>query len=186
MSRPGIAVSVMPLENRRQVIAEDIWQETLLCAWRDRKSCQWRGLREFRAWLLEIAENRIRDAVEHVAAQKRDAARERSLTRSGETGSTSDSAFDPRSPSRSPSNDAAQAELAALMREALEGLPPIYRDVLRLRLFEEWDRERIAAHLGLSLAAVKHRIRLGAAHYRDRLAYLRSTRTGEDREAPKP
>jgi RNA polymerase sigma-70 factor (ECF subfamily) len=171
---------------RGQATPEDIWQDTLLCAWRDRKTCQWRGLREFRNWLMEIAENRIHDAVERLQTQKRDAGRERSLSRPGDTGNKLESTFEPRSPSKSPSSAAAQAELAVLMREALDGLPPIYREVLRLRLFEEWERERIATHLGLSLAAVKHRIRLGAKLYRDRLAFARSTRSREKGEAENP
>src|SRR5262249_6782117 len=50
---------------------EDILQEALLHAWRDRERCAWRGPKSFRAWLLAIIENRIRDAGAYESAQKR-------------------------------------------------------------------------------------------------------------------
>ena len=31
---------------------EDVWQETLLHAWRDRAQCTWQGLPAFRRWLI--------------------------------------------------------------------------------------------------------------------------------------
>jgi DNA-directed RNA polymerase specialized sigma24 family protein len=39
---------------------EEILQESLLHAWRDRRQAEWRGLRAFRSWLLSIIDNRIR------------------------------------------------------------------------------------------------------------------------------
>lgn len=161
---------------KQQVSAEDIWQETLLCAWRDRAQLVWRGLPEFRAWLMEIAENRIRDAVERHAAAKRDVGREQGGLRGGDHSSTGSAALDPPARTKTPSSAAVHAEQALVMRQALEALPEIYREVLRLRLFEEWDRERIAAELGLSIPAVKHRIRLGAVLYRQKLAQVMSSR----------
>lgn len=162
---------------RQHMTAEDIWQETLMCAWRDRKQCEWRGLREFRAWLVQVAENRIREAVERLNADKRSLSRELpfSSLSPARPQSTDGSAFDPPGETRTPSSLLAHTERAAAMQEALERLPEIYRKVLWLRIFEEWDREKIAAELELSLAAVKHRIRLGAAMYRERLGTVLST-----------
>lgn len=37
---------------------EDILQDVLLYAWRDRRQCEWRGLRSFRSWLLSIIDHR--------------------------------------------------------------------------------------------------------------------------------
>jgi RNA polymerase sigma factor (sigma-70 family) len=160
---------------RQWFTAEDLWQETLLCAWRDRAQLEWRGLPAFRAWLIGIAEHRIRDAAERIAAAKRSGGALRSHALDAR-----DPASEPgeaRWPGReqSPPSAVAHLERAQAMRAALEGLPELYREVLRLRLFEEWDRERISAHLGLSLAAVKHRIRLGAIAYRNSLARILST-----------
>jgi hypothetical protein len=52
---------------------EDLWQETLLYAWRDRARHEWKGPAAFKGWLLSIAENRIRDALDRAGAQKRGA-----------------------------------------------------------------------------------------------------------------
>jgi RNA polymerase sigma factor (sigma-70 family) len=163
---------------RQQISAEDIWQETLLCAWRDRGQLVWRGLPAFRQWLIEISENRIRDAVERNSAAKRSAVREQRLEtgRDSSRRSSSSHPLDLPAPTRTPSGVAVDAERALAMREALEALPDIYREVLRLRLFEEWERDRIARHLGLSIPAVKHRIRLGAVLYREKLAAVMSSR----------
>ena len=54
-----------------RVSEEDVWQETLLHAWRDRHRCEWRGIASFRRWVLSIIENRIRDLAESAARKKR-------------------------------------------------------------------------------------------------------------------
>jgi RNA polymerase sigma-70 factor (ECF subfamily) len=45
---------------RRQATAEDILQEALMHAWRDRASFEWRGLKSFRAWLRKVTLNKWR------------------------------------------------------------------------------------------------------------------------------
>jgi RNA polymerase sigma factor (sigma-70 family) len=159
---------------KQRITAEDIWQETLLCAWRDRERLSWRGFPAFRSWLMEIAENRIRDEVERLAAAKRDGGHLGLPVRSLDRSSRSDG--DAPARSKSPSSAAVHAEQALVMRQTLEELPELYREVIRLRLFEEWDRERIASELGLSVTTVKHRIRLGAGLYRELLARVYSSR----------
>lgn len=56
---------------RERTSAEDIFQEALLHAWRDRRRCEWRGKKSFRAWLLSIIDNRLRDATAFESARKR-------------------------------------------------------------------------------------------------------------------
>lgn len=149
---------------RSRLTPEDIWQETLLHAWRDRGRFEWQGLPSFRCWILQIAENRIRDAVDR-----------QSSLRHGEGNATLDIDADLSHPavlpfeSATPSRVASASEMAAAMREALESLPDLVREVVRRRVFEEHSHERIAKELGLSSAAVKHRLRSGCALYRERL-----------------
>ena len=165
---------------RRRTSAEDLWQETLLHAWRDRERCQWRGVNEFRRWLVQVAENRIRDAADREGAQKRGGGGEvvlSSLRRPGPAGSESSLPPDPLV-STTPSRIARHAEEARCMRAALESLPEELREVVRLRLFEERGLEGIASALGLGPAAVKHRLRKGAALYRQRLASEYESRLG--------
>jgi DNA-directed RNA polymerase specialized sigma24 family protein len=50
---------------------EDVWQEVLLQAWRDRAHCRWEGVSPFRRWLLALAENRLRDLADRDSAAKR-------------------------------------------------------------------------------------------------------------------
>lgn len=54
----------------RRYAPEDVLQEALLHAWRDRARCTWQGVRAFRSWLLQIIDNRRRDLAEHERAQE--------------------------------------------------------------------------------------------------------------------
>jgi RNA polymerase sigma-70 factor (ECF subfamily) len=159
----------------RALTAEDIWQETLLHAWRDRSRYQWRGMPSFRRYLVEIAENRVRDAVD----------RARSLKRAGELvdqrldASSSDPGFT-AFVSSTPSRHALHREQKELMQRALQAVPELQREVLWRRLFEEQSLEEIAAALALTPAAVKHRLRKGSAIYRERLTALLRTRPSAD------
>lgn len=164
------------LERRLQ--AEDIWQETLLHAWRDRARCLWTDVRGFRRWLLGIVDHRIADARDFFTAQKRTSARERPLVRP--------SPFDSGTwhsellRSTTPSRVAVQREQADQMLRALSAVPPELREVLRLRLFDGHTIHEIAEQLGIGESAAKHRYRKGAALYRDNLhRRLRSSTDGE-------
>jgi RNA polymerase sigma-70 factor (ECF subfamily) len=147
---------------------EDLWQETLLHAWRDRERHSWSGAAAFRAWLLTIAEHRIQDALDHEGARKRGglAAAIQDSTALEEWARTSST----------PSRHAAHAEEAAILWEALTTLPEELREVVRLRVFEDVAPPEIAARLSLGLAAVKHRLRRGSELFRQRATHLRSSR----------
>lgn len=150
---------------------EDLWQETLLHAWRDRIGHEWKGTAAFKGWLLSIAENRIRDALDREGAQKRGAlavAIEDStpLEAWARTSST-------------PSRHAVHREEAAMLWDALQSLPDDLREVVRQRVFEGVSPPDIANALGIGLAAVKHRLRRGSELYRSRLALLHSSRSAQ-------
>ena len=147
---------------------DDLWQETLLRAWRTRQSFTWQGMPAFRRWLLTIADRTIADHRDHFLAQKRTAQRTQSLD--GEGGST----LDPWS-STTPSRLASERERARLMAEALATLDDEVRDVVQLRLFDELSLEEIAERLQLGISAVRHRFRKGAESYARRLRVLEST-----------
>lgn len=172
----------------KQVLtAEDILQESLLHAWRDRKRFEWQGLKSFRAWLLTIADHRIHDAADRAAADKRGAGRMGvSLAAFGDDGrtTTNSEVLDLPAGSTTPSRLAAYREQAEVMRTALDGLPDEFRDIVRLRLFEHCALEEIAARLELGASAVRHRFRKGSELYLGRLrAALGSQRGGVSRES---
>jgi RNA polymerase sigma factor (sigma-70 family) len=147
---------------------EDVWQDVLLHIWRDRGHCEWRGILPFRRWVLGIVENRIRNLVDLVKAAKRGGGKAPlpiEDPHSSEPGP-------PLVASTTPSRVASFSEQARRMRAALEYISADLRDVVRLRLFEEFSVEEVAEELGLGVSAVKHRFRRGAALYQRQLERL--------------
>jgi RNA polymerase sigma factor (sigma-70 family) len=151
--------------------AEDILQEALLHAWRDRRQFEWRGLGSFRSWLLGIIDHRIHDAADRYSAKKRDAGGPvvafSALRGAGATTTSAEPDF-PAS-STTPSKLATYREEAEVMRQALDGLPEEFREIVGARLFEQCPLEEIAARLGLGVEAVRHRFRNGSELYVRRL-----------------
>jgi len=169
---------------RRAQTAEDIFQEALLHAWRDRRSFEWRGVKSFRSWLLTIIDHRIYDEVDRQAAAKR----------AGGVPVASLPTFDrattfaePGFPSGSttPSRLAIYREQADLMARALAGLPDDQREVVRLRLFEQASLEEIAERLGLGTSAVRHRFRKGSELYAKRLERALGSDAAADEARPR-
>ena len=167
---------------------EDVFQEALLHAWRDRARLEWRGLKSFRSFLLSVIDNRIRDLNDLARARKRggdgggeDGVR---LVRIEAPASTDDGR--PRDgalfASTTPSRIAAYREERAAMQAALGVLPDELRDVVRLRLFEQLTLEEIASRLGIGEPAARQRFRKGAAIYRRKLEAALATRSGESAE----
>ena len=151
-------------------------------AWRDREQHHWQGLRSYRAWLLGIAKNRIRNAAEWMDAKKRGgdhevqtfssllASRDGSISALLPPGSTT------------PSRMAGRAERAAVMEAALRSLPPELEEIVRLRFFEQLPTSRVAERLGIPLSTAKKHVFRGAALYRLKLKEsLSSMPSGEDR-----
>lgn len=164
---------------------EDIWQETLLAAWREREQFEWRGIRSFKCWLIQVALNQIRGAADRIAADKRGGGH-RTLSAPGLEGGSSAGgapALDRLGPphSTTPSRILAHREQAEAMRAGLAGLPEELRDVVRLRLFEERKLEEVATELGLGLSAVRHRLRRGVELYERIVAEALATRLPGDR-----
>ena len=156
---------------RARITAEDVLQETLLQAWRDQGQCEWRGMAEFRRWLLQIAENRIRGLADLENAGKRGGGRQQVPLERGADSTVGMPGLVPIA-STTPSRVAVAKEHAELMRSALASLPAELVDIVRLRLFEEESSEVIAARLGLGVDAVQYRFRRGLAIYHARLRTL--------------
>ena len=157
---------------------EDIWQEALCMAWRDQEAHEWVDIRRFRAWVLQIARNRVRDAAEWIEAKKRggDTAPRQF---SSMTATAGDSVVDylPVG-STTPSRVAYNAERASAMEAALGQLPKSLRDVLWLYLFEEKPMPQVAAEVGVSLATAKRRFFEASQEFRGLLQDQLGTRVG--------
>lgn len=170
----------MSMELRAQLAPEDVWQEALLQAWRARERFEWRGPKSFRRWLLEIAERCIWDAVDRAKALKRGGVA-RTLAIDGSASEGSGESLAERAPppldSTTPSRIAIHREQSLTMSEALANLPEEFRDVVRLRLFEELSCEEVAERLQIGVSAVKYRFRRGGTLYRQHLNHLLTSRS---------
>jgi RNA polymerase sigma factor (sigma-70 family) len=163
--------------------AEDVWQETLALAWRDREQHSWESVRAYRAWLLAIARNQVAALARRMAADKRGGGEATGLF-SDLTGGGAQplSALQPAG-STTPSALAGARERSHILGEALASLPEDFEPVVRLYLFEERPMQQIADELGLGLAAAWYRFRKGSELYAQALEVLRTraTRAGSVR-----
>jgi RNA polymerase sigma factor (sigma-70 family) len=168
---------------KRSMQADDVWQEALLHAWRDRAQCEWSGVKNFRKWLLQIIENRLRNLADRESAQKRGGGSGtlplRSLDASDPESSAASHEWHHAGPfaSTTPSRAAIYSEQALTMAGALESIEVECREVVRLRLFEELTMEEVASRLGLGLPAVKHRFRKGFDVYHKKLMAALASRS---------
>jgi len=161
---------------RGPISAEDIWQDTLWCSWRDRDQHEWRGLSAWRIWLLSIARNRVRDAGRQLGRVKRGGAHS---TAPFSTLADRESVSLMLPPgSTTPSRVAGFRERARAMEMALESLEPDLRTIVHLRLFEEVPIREIADQLHLALSTAKDRLLRGVTSYRHRLRQLLGNESG--------
>ncbi len=112
----------------------------------------------FFIWLRTVTVQRLIDVHRrHLGAQGRDAAREVSLAQGGGIESNSEMMADVIGDLTSPSQEAQRGEVKARLREALNRLDPIDREVLALRHFEELSNQEVASLLGIRSAAASKR-----------------------------
>jgi RNA polymerase sigma factor (sigma-70 family) len=144
---------------------EDIWQETLAHAWRDRAQHRWKDDGAFRAWVFEIARNRIREAARNLSTEKRGAGRPADrFTDLRPTPSGTVSHLLPAD-SVTPSRILRRGERKDAVDKALAELPPELAEIVRLHVVEEMTMEAIAERLGIGLSAAWRRYRKGSEIY---------------------
>ncbi|MCE9635327.1 MAG: sigma-70 family RNA polymerase sigma factor [Planctomycetes bacterium] len=159
---------------RGRMEPEDVWQEALASAWRDRESHTWEDLAAYRRWIVTLALNRVRDMARAASAEKRGGERGAALFSERKPAESLSLADILPAGSVTPSRIAVHNERSRLMLAALDELPADVEPVVRLHLFEGRTMESIAADLGIHLAAAWRRFRRGVTLYRDRLRALDS------------
>ncbi|KAA6458185.1 sigma-70 family RNA polymerase sigma factor [Acidobacteria bacterium AB60] len=124
--------------------AEDVLIEALLKAYRSLDALTAREA--FRTWLARIASR--------VCWQLR---RRESLLPLLQLSALQESGADVPDPSPSVEAQAGSAQLKQILRDALNSLPPAYREVYQLRAIHELSGEETARRLNLTLPAMKSR-----------------------------
>lgn len=140
---------------RGRVEPEDVAQDTLLAVSNGIRAFQGTDPHAFFRWFFTVAENRIRDLVDHHGALKRQLPHPRSFSQT------------------SPSTAASRREEVARALTALASLPDGYREVIVLRKIEERSVSEVAALLKKSENAVR-------VHYCRALKALREAFLGHE------
>ncbi len=138
---------------RARVDPSDVAQETQLETFRRLKDFLKRRPMPFRLWLRKTAYDRITKARRFHQAARRAVAREAALP----DRSSLALARQFLAPGPSPSRQFAQRELARRVRQALDGLSALDREILLMRNIEESSYEEIGCLLDLAPAAARKR-----------------------------
>ncbi|HXR98539.1 MAG TPA: sigma-70 family RNA polymerase sigma factor [Terriglobales bacterium] len=162
--RTALAITRNPAD------AEDVVQETFLRAYEH--LAQFRGEAKFQTWLTQIAINTAR-----MKLRKGHGALWESLDQPRET----DDGMMPRDVTEwreNPEEQFTRQEMENLLHQAMNGLPPGYREVLTLRDIQMLSTEETAEALGLTQANVKTRLLRARLQLRERLAGALSHKRG--------
>ena len=143
--------------------AEDAAQETAIKVFLNLG--QFRGDSQFRTWVISIARNEGLGRIRKAGRLKEDSLEAGMEELGGDV--TPIALTDWR---EVPSEALERQELGALIREAVERLPEIYRNVLILRDIEEMDGRETAIALGITEGAAKVRLHRARALLQRELA----------------
>lgn len=137
-----------------KVDASDIVQQTLLEVHRDWKRFDGQTNAQWWAWLRRILQHNAADFVRRYGVTaKRQARREVRLAPRNDA--TSAAGFEPPAAGDSPSRELQRRDEQFELAQALERLPPDYREVILLRNLERLQFEEVAQRMGRSRPAVQ-------------------------------
>ena len=136
---------------RNKAAAEDAAQETVIKVYRNLRN--FRGEAQFRTWVLSIARNEGLGWLRKAGSRREDSL---DAEIDDSTGDYTPAIL--TSWREVPYEALERKELGALLRQAIEKLPEIYRNVVLLRDIEEMDVRETAAALGITEGAVKVRL----------------------------
>jgi RNA polymerase sigma-70 factor (ECF subfamily) len=148
---------------RSEVEAEDAAQETAIKVYLNLHL--FRGDSQFRTWVLSIARNEGLGRLRKIGTRREDSLEAEIDEQSGD--------YTPAiltSWREVPSEVLERKELNALLRQAIDALPEIYRNIVLLRDIEEMDIRQTAEVLGITEGAVKVRLHRARALLQRNLA----------------
>jgi RNA polymerase sigma-70 factor (ECF subfamily) len=144
----------MGQELRSKLESMDLVQDVLVCALGGLKDFTYKDEGDFLRWLSTIAENRLRDNIEKLHADKRDIRKEVRLD--NHSPSTGNSFVRIPSPidSTTPSVIMSRKEELDKLERAIDELKPEYREVIILKRIEGLSYKEIGERLGRSPDAI--------------------------------
>lgn len=142
-----IARQEWPAELRAKESPSDLVQQTLAEAFQDFPRFEGSSQEEWQAWLRRILLHNLQNLVAHYHRERRDVTREIAANTdgSGPAPWAGRASLDP-----TPHTQLQQTEQAALLAEALAGLPNQYREVIRLRHEQDLPFAQVGQQLGCS------------------------------------
>ncbi len=145
----------MGRELRSKLESMDLVQDVLVSALRDLGDFTYKDEGDFLRWLSKIAENRLRDNVDKLHADKRDIRKEVRLDNHGPT--TGGRFFGVRGPidATTPRVIMSRREELEELAKAMDELKPEYKEVIVLAKIEELSYKEISDKLGKSNEAVR-------------------------------
>jgi RNA polymerase sigma-70 factor, ECF subfamily len=148
--------------------AEDLTQDIFLKVFRSLETFDRRA--NFQTWLISVSRNLCIDHYRSVRKERQTIDRD----------VTSDQ-LSPAAPGMSPLAALEHRDMAALLRQALQGLPPPLRTAVLLRDIQELSYQEIAGRLRLPEGTVKSRINRGRKELARQIQRLRDE--ADDRRA---
>jgi RNA polymerase sigma-70 factor (ECF subfamily) len=165
---------------RRRVSTSDVLQEAYIDALKRLPHFQADPEVPFFIWLRTVTVQRLIEVHrQHLGAQARNAARDVSLAGGAGIEACSEMMAELFGDLTSPSQAAQRGEIMAHVREALDRLDPMDREVLALRHFEELSNHEVAALLGIQTAAASKRYVRAIERLRDVLEQSAGLAEGE-------
>jgi len=142
-------------ELRSKLESMDLVQDAFVSALRDLGNFTYQNEGDFLRWVSRIAENRLRDNIDQLHANKRDIRKEIPLTTNRT--STQDTYIATNEPvdATTPSVIISKREHLDKLEKAIEGLKPEYREVILLMKIEGLSYKEAADKLGKSPDAVR-------------------------------
>ena len=144
----------MSKELRSKLESMDLVNEALICALRDLKEFTYRDEGDFLRWLSQIAENRIRDNIDKLHADKRDIRKESPLDGYTSTGTNALDRVPQLAMSTTPSAILSKREELDRLENAIDRLRPEYREIILLAKIEGLSYKEIADRLSKSTDVV--------------------------------